>query len=114
MGIIKQEYNEQGLPTYIEYSDGSFIKLKYDKNNRIIRQITSEYTETTCYLDDGGKIVQYDYLVQGGFSRNHYDERGNNIHYERSYDGFWRHTTFDTNNHIICVEYSYGVKIMYF
>jgi hypothetical protein len=36
MGVIKQEYNGQGLPIYIEYPDGCWGKYEYDdKGNKI-------------------------------------------------------------------------------
>jgi hypothetical protein len=56
--IVKQVFNEIGLETYIEQSDGAWLKTQYDDYGRVVKQENS-YGEfiLTKYLQVG--IVEY-------------------------------------------------------
>jgi YD repeat-containing protein len=80
-------YNDRGLKTSTTFADGSSVKLKYDKENRIVQK-----------TDEMGRITEYKY---NGHQLESVNELGRITKYEYNKDGLPLKTTLpDKTTHI--------------
>ena len=99
-------FNEKGNQIYLEYSDGTWEKWKYDENgNWIYNENSDGYWEKTEY-NENGKLIYYE-NSNGYWRKIEYNENGNIIYIENS-EGEWKKWEYDKKGKKIYYENSHG------